>query len=75
MNKTNPKTTQVDCFQCRYFYTTWEASEPRGCKAFGFKTSQMPSKVVVESSGEPCLKFSPKNTPSPHSKNIKGWIA
>lgn len=75
MSKTNAKERTVDCFQCRHFYTTWEPEHPRGCKAFGFKTIQIPSAVVFESSGEPCLKFSAKNAPLPRSKNKKGWIA
>ncbi|GAB6034441.1 uracil-DNA glycosylase [Galenea microaerophila] len=65
----------IDCFQCRHFYITWEASQPRGCKAFGFKTAQLPSVVVFEASGEACLKFSPKkqiqNKPP---KTTKGWV-
>jgi len=75
MNKINSSQKEVDCFQCRYFYTTWEAHQPRGCKAFGFKTSQIPSQVVFEASGEPCLKFLPKKSKPPRSKNKKGWIA
>lgn len=70
MKNTNP----IDCFKCRHFYVTWDASKPRGCKAFGFKGPQLPSVVVLESSGEPCLKFSPK--PEPNTPDTKrGWIA
>jgi len=70
------KTNLVDCFQCAYFYVTWEASHPRGCKAFGFKTAKLPSEVVFESSGEPCLKFKPKKRDQPSkSKNKPGWTA
>jgi len=66
----------VDCFKCRHFFITWDASNPRGCKAFGFKTTQLPSAVVLETSGEPCLKFSPKSTSNPSSSNNgNGWIA
>jgi len=70
MNKTN----QIDCFNCKYFYVTWDANNPRGCKAFGFKTRRLPSEVVFETSGEECLKFTPKA--QPQTKNKKsGWIA
>lgn len=73
MNKTN----SIDCFNCRHFYITWDASQSRGCKAFGFKSKQMPSVVVFESSGADCLKFSPKAEARPKSGagKKKGWIA
>lgn len=71
MKKTNP----IDCFQCKYFYVTWEPANPRGCKAFGFKTARIPSDVVLETSGEDCLKFTPKKNPTPKNSSGKGWIA
>ncbi|WP_373020234.1 uracil-DNA glycosylase [Thiomicrorhabdus sp.] len=67
-------TNSVDCFKCRHFYITWDANQPRGCKAFGFKTKRLPSQVVLESSGEPCMKFSPKEEP-PKKPPKTGWIA
>ena len=70
------KPPPVDCFKCRYFFVTWDSNNPRGCKAFGFKTTQLPSEVVFENSGEPCLKFSPKSTPNKSNSNSgNGWIA
>ncbi|TYS76222.1 uracil-DNA glycosylase [Rossellomorea aquimaris] len=51
---------RINCFQCQYFYTTWEQYHPRGCKGYGFKTRAMPSLVVFQSSGSPCMKFKPK---------------
>ncbi|WP_044406451.1 hypothetical protein [Thiomicrospira microaerophila] len=65
---------KIDCFRCQYFYVTWEQANPRGCKAFGFKTWQMPSQVVEESSGQPCMQFRPKPMPE-NNNNKKGWIA
>ncbi len=32
-----------------------------GCKAFGFKGKQIPSLVVLQSSGSPCTYFRDKN--------------
>jgi len=65
----------IDCFQCRHFYITWEVNQPRGCKAFGFKTAQLPSVVVLEASGEPCLKFSPKQqNQKGKPKPKRGWV-
>lgn len=81
MSMANSESTfePVDCFKCRYFYITWDQSQPKGCKAFGFKTKKLPSLVVFESSGEKCLKFTPKDpepTPSSGGRRKKdGWIA
>ncbi|WP_029407700.1 hypothetical protein [Thiomicrorhabdus sp. Milos-T2] len=70
MKKTNP----IDCFSCKHFYVTWDANNPRGCKAFGFKTRRLPSDVVLETSGDDCLKYSPKKTKVKKPKK-DGWIA
>lgn len=74
MKKPNPP-QPIDCFKCRYFFITWDENQPRGCKAFGFKTKQMPSAVVLESSGQACLKFTPKPNQGQSQKSKKGWIA
>jgi len=74
MSKTNSK--PVDCFNCKYFYTTWDVNNPRGCTAFGFKTIRLPSLVVLETSGDPCHKFQSKAKPPPKKKKKNGgWIA
>jgi len=54
---------KIDCFRCRHFYVTWDPAAPRGCRAFGFKTPQIPSIVVRQNSGAPCQLFEPKKTP------------
>jgi len=54
------KKNTINCFDCRFFYITWEKKFPRGCRAINFKSKQMPSVVVFKSSGEECLKFKPK---------------
>ena len=59
-DKSRPNMTQVNCFECRHFFVTWDAAAPRGCRAFGFKTRQMPAQVVQASSGQPCQLFEPK---------------
>lgn len=51
---------KVDCFKCQFFRVTWDQNNPRGCSAYGFKTKQLPSVVVKQSSGMECLKFVPK---------------
>ena len=51
---------KIDCFKCKHFYITWEQSFPRGCKAMGFKSKEMPSDVVYQSSGMECMRFEEK---------------
>ncbi len=55
------KTNRVDCFKCKYFYVTWDQSNPKGCKYFGFKTKLIPSIAVLRSSGKGCQAFVDKN--------------
>ncbi|MEK4027665.1 MULTISPECIES: uracil-DNA glycosylase [Bacillaceae] len=51
---------KVNCFQCKYFFVTWDHKSPRGCRAYGFKTRQLPSAFVLQASGHPCRQFTPK---------------
>jgi len=50
----------VNCKNCKYFFITWDKNFPYGCKALAFKSKQIPSFEVKQSSGFECLKFSPK---------------
>jgi hypothetical protein len=50
----------VDCRNCSHFQVTWDAEFPRGCRAMGFKSRQWPWMEVLQTSGEPCLQFQPK---------------
>ncbi|NMA01590.1 MAG: uracil-DNA glycosylase [Clostridia bacterium] len=49
-----------DCYKCQYFYVTWDKKFPRGCKALGFKSAQLPSLEVYKTSKMPCLYFKEK---------------
>lgn len=49
-----------NCFSCKYFMVTWDPKSPRACKAYGFKTKELPTSVVRRSSGLDCLKFEEK---------------
>lgn len=59
MEPTGPA-ERVECLRCRSFWVTWNPNLPRGCRAFGFLSREMPSSVVLASSGEPCRLFEPK---------------
>lgn len=54
---------RIDCMKCRHFYVTWDRRFPKGCKAFGFKTQNLPSLTVFTSSGKPCMNFEVKDRP------------
>ncbi|MFT7859541.1 MAG: uracil-DNA glycosylase [Sulfurimonas sp.] len=51
---------RINCRRCKYYYVTWEANQPHGCKAYGFKSKQLPSMVVFSSSGHDCSLFEEK---------------
>ena len=52
---------KIICQKCIYYFVTWEASVPHGCKAYGFKSLLIPSITVKNSSGETCKFFTQKN--------------
>lgn len=49
------------CHDCENFFVTWDNKAPMGCKSFGFKGKQLPSLVVLQSSGQHCTYFRGKN--------------
>jgi len=51
---------RINCRQCRHYFVTWENTKPHGCKAYGFKSAQIPSMVVFQSSGQACALFQQK---------------
>jgi len=50
----------INSRRCHYYFVTWEAKKPHGCKAYGFKSPQIPSLVVFQSSGTVCTLFNEK---------------
>ncbi|MGA9046305.1 uracil-DNA glycosylase [Sulfuricurvum sp.] len=55
---------KINCHKCAYYFVTWEAHQPHGCKAYGFKSKFIPSQVVLSSSGKPCHLFVAKGAKS-----------
>ncbi|HSR11850.1 MAG TPA: hypothetical protein VLS90_10435, partial [Thermodesulfobacteriota bacterium] len=62
MNPPESGKDKPDCFRCRHFFVTWDRNFPRGCRALGFKSREMPHLKVEEASGMGCLKFERKET-------------
>lgn len=52
---------RIVCRKCRFYYVTWDTRKPHGCKAMNFKSRQPPSLVVRQSSGQECLRYTPKD--------------
>ena len=48
---------RINCRRCQYYFVTWEKGKPHGCKAYGFKSAQIPSIVVFQSSAIECSMF------------------
>ena len=57
------KKEKIDCFRCKHFFVTWDETFPRGCRALGFKSREMPHLMVRQASGMDCLKFEKKDLP------------
>ncbi|MEA1914863.1 MAG: uracil-DNA glycosylase [Campylobacterota bacterium] len=54
--------TKIICQKCKFYFVTWEQGKPHGCKAYGFKSAQIPSSVVKQSSGMQCGYYTPKKS-------------
>lgn len=67
------KQNPVNCHRCRHFYVTWDPRFPNGCRALNFKTREIPSMVVLRSSGEPCHFYNPKD-PGPKTPKKKPLV-
>jgi len=52
---------RINCRRCEHYFVTWKPKQPHGCKAYGFKSLQIPSLVVFQSSGTECALFKEKN--------------
>ncbi|MEZ4330604.1 MAG: uracil-DNA glycosylase [Myxococcota bacterium] len=60
-----------DCLHCVHYFVTWEPAKPRGCRAYAFKSEDLPSDVVFESSGEPCRLFERKPERKPPARLVR----
>jgi hypothetical protein len=45
------------CLDCRHFYVTWDARFPRGCRAYGVASRELPCVVVLQATGQRCATF------------------
>ena len=49
--------TAPRCLDCEHFYVTWNPHFPRGCRAYGVVSRQMPGHVVIDATGQRCAAF------------------
>lgn len=54
------KIENINCISCKNFYVTWDKKYPKGCRLFGFKSSRLPSALVLESTGAKCKNYEDK---------------
>lgn len=51
-----------NCLNCKHYFITFDSSAPKGCRAYGIKSAQMPSSVVKQAThGGDCLGFELKD--------------
>ncbi|MDY0121968.1 MAG: hypothetical protein RBR54_08480, partial [Sulfurimonas sp.] len=55
------KMKRINCRRCVHYFVTWQAGKPHGCRAYGFKSQQIPSLVVFQSTGTDCSFFTEKH--------------
>jgi hypothetical protein len=60
MNSSGNPPTRPDCFRCIHLKITWDKTRPYACSGMGFKSKQIPWRVVLRNSGKPCMLFKPK---------------
>ncbi|MEK6624130.1 MAG: uracil-DNA glycosylase [Bdellovibrionota bacterium] len=49
-----------NCHQCKHFFITFDVAVPYGCRAFRFKSKEIPSRAVKQNSGNECQVFAEK---------------
>lgn len=50
-----------NCFQCRHFAVSWDASFPYLCRLMGFKSRALPAVEVLRADGVACRGFAAKS--------------
>ena len=52
---------KINCWNCKYFYISWHPTMPYACRAFGFKSKNIPSLEVLSADGRLCKAYNSKN--------------
>tara|TARA_B100001996_G_scaffold240012_1_gene185518 strand:+ start:3331 stop:3555 length:225 start_codon:yes stop_codon:yes gene_type:complete len=51
----------IICRNCRYLFITHDKFRPWGCSNFGFKSPNLPSHIVLSTTGMKCAYFKKKD--------------
>ena len=60
----------VNCWQCRFFATSWDPALPYSCTLLGFKSRSLPSVQVRQLDGRECQGSQPKTRPAPQARQV-----
>lgn len=59
------KKPRIVCGNCRHLGVTYQPSRPWRCGFFGFKSLNLPARVVLRETGMECAYYTPRaNSPS-----------
>ena len=69
---------KIHCLKCRHYFSTFDATSPRGCKVYGFRSQMIPSMVVKRETGSDCIQYAPRPDKKPKKDKIdlndpKNW--
>jgi hypothetical protein len=60
-----------NCTKCKHFYITFDQATPKGCRAYGIKSAQLPSVIVKSANnGNNCIGFEEKQKNIPKKKDL-----
>ena len=51
----------MKCSKCKFYYVSWDVNAPHGCRAYKFKSKQMPFIAVNKISEKTCQLFMEKS--------------
>ena len=73
-NDANAGEETPNCFQCRFFYVSFDNNRPYACRAMGFKSREMPSLEVFRAAGSKCLSFRARRRSNSRRKSSKDHL-
>jgi len=56
----NRKALRTICGDCQYLGVTYQRQNPWKCDRFGFKSKELPARIVLQETGTECAFYTPK---------------
>jgi hypothetical protein len=69
MTRMPPKATpgpRIICGDCQHLGVTYEPRQPWKCSQFGFKSKDLPARVVLNETGMECAYYTARVRKTPH---------